>query len=141
MSILNRYPALARFLSDYGVIGALVVLCIFFTAVTVAAQHPEGESGGVQLGERLAQKYGASTRVLIVVQDTEKDGDFAKALADRLRAVDLEIVGIVEGEPSDARIALEGAETLDLVACTHVTSNWGTFRDLATAAERRGSTT
>ena len=47
MNVLNRYPALARFLSDYGVIVALAVLCVFFTAVTVAKQYPEGESGAM----------------------------------------------------------------------------------------------
>src|SRR5262245_33512168 len=130
----RRLPqALARFLSDYGMSLVLLLLCVYYSAVTFALQDPTGASGGERLARVVLERVPPSGRVLVVVRDTREDRAFADTLHQRLDAAGVEVVADVRGRPSDARAALERLDAsggkLDAIAANQTTSSWAVIRN------------
>jgi ribose transport system permease protein len=130
----ERAGALAsRFASDYGIVLALILLCVYFSWATYADQHPVGAAAGSQLARRILDRGGGA--VLIVARDTREDAEFARALTLDLFEGNLSDVGTVQGQPSDARRELDRVaatgKKLDVIACTQTTASWAVFDDLA----------
>ncbi|MBN2310279.1 MAG: ABC transporter permease [Candidatus Hydrogenedentes bacterium] len=123
-----------RFLSEYGMLFALLALCAFFSYATWTEQHPNGPKAGRALGSELAERRGTAIRVLIVARDSEEDVAFAEALGARLEAFGVRVVGTVNGEATDARRVLEEAaaagQGIDVIACNHATASWRLFDGL-----------
>jgi ribose transport system permease protein len=144
MNQARRHGTLSRILSDYGMAGVLLLLCIALSVLTIAWQDPEGTSGGEQLANLLLQRKPTGGRVLIAVGSTTQDLAFAQSLARRLVSGGFKIVAVVQGKPGDARDALERlvgirgdpqrplakGEGLDAIAATVETARWGVFEDL-----------
>ncbi len=124
----------SRLLGDYGMLLVLLLLCAYYTWVTLAEQHPAGAAGGTQLARQILAQYGPGTRVLVVARDTKEDVAFAEAARERLRAAGLTVAATVTGQPADARQALQQiagrGERLDLIACEPFAANWTVFDDL-----------
>lgn len=105
---------------------ALLLLCAFFSIVTWTEQAPQDAAAAQQLAAQIAP----DAKVLIVVRPQAEDIAFANALNAALPAK----AEIVQGEPKDARDALERAVAaggVDVIACTPVTASWLVFADLA----------
>jgi len=129
-------PSPSRFLADYGMILVLLLLCGFFSVVTTAEQSPAGEAAAAQLIPVIVKKFGNAGRVLIVGRDQPEDTAFARTLERGLTAAGVLVVGVVKGEPKDAREALQklaaGGSRLDGIACTRVTGEWLVFAEMKT---------
>src|SRR5579883_468664 len=131
----RRLPqALSRFLSDYGMALVLLLLCVYYSAVTFALQDPSGVYGGEKLADQLANPSG-NPQILIVTRDTREDNAFADALRHRLNHSAYRIVGDVRGSPADARAALQriadSGEKLDLIAAPRAVSEWAVLRHVS----------
>jgi len=129
------HRAAAAFLSDYGMLFVLLLLCVVFSVVTNAEQRPTGAAAADQLAKQIRREFGARPSVLIVARDQAEDLAFADRLSQALAgAADLLVV---KGEPVDARQALgrfaAGGDPLDVIACTEVTGSWALFSDLGAA--------
>ena len=126
----------ARFLADYGMILALVLLCAFFSAVTYSDQSPKGAAAAKQIITVIGQQFGKTPRVLIAASDQPDDAAFTASIESALIASGAEVVAIAKGEPKDAREALVKVNAaggkLDAIACTQVTGAWLVFSDLKT---------
>ncbi|HTU93002.1 MAG TPA: ABC transporter permease, partial [Gemmataceae bacterium] len=127
----RRWP---RFLTDYGMSLVLLLLCIYYSAVTFTLQDPSGSYGGEKLADELAYPS-KNPQILIVTRDTREDNAFADALLGRLNKNVYVIVGDVRGSPADARAALQritdsGAK-LDLIAAPRAVSEWAVLRHLS----------
>ena len=124
-------PALQRLLSDYGMVFVLLLLCAFFSAVTLTEQNPTGEAAARQLAAELNK----SSRVLIAVRPQADDTLFARQLEQTLTAAGAQVT-VVTGEPHDAREALQKLATshapLDAIAGNQVTASWLVFSDIPT---------
>jgi ribose transport system permease protein len=125
---------LSAALRDYGMAGVLVLLCVFFSAVTLTEQHPTGEAAAKQLAGDIMKQSGKAARVLISVRDQGEDAAFAAKLETELESSGATIVAVVKGEPKDAREALQkisasGAK-LDAIACNQASATWLVFGDL-----------
>ena len=59
--------------------GVLVLLCIFFSAVTLRDSRPSGAEAAEAVANGLSSSRGASP-VLIVARDTDEDRRFAEGL-------------------------------------------------------------
>ncbi|MEQ1860764.1 MAG: ABC transporter permease [Chthoniobacteraceae bacterium] len=124
---MNR-PAIARLLADYGMVFVLLLLCAFFSVVTLSEQHPTSEAAARKLAADL------SGRVLIAVRDQAEDAAFADRLAAELKARGVEVVAIVKGDPKAARTALNAVSgRLDAIACSPASAQWLVFSDLPPA--------
>jgi ribose transport system permease protein len=129
---MNR--RLSHFLTEYGMIFVLLLLCAFFSVVTYSEQSPTGETAARQLASDLVRQPGKGGRVLIVVRSQADDALFARALEQQLSAGGVRVAGVVSGEPKDAREALKklaaSGEKVDAIAGNQVTASWLVFADL-----------
>lgn len=127
-----------RFFSDYGMIVALLLLCLLFSWLTLDEQHPSGEAGGRQVARSLAEDPGPGGGVLVVTRRGDEDQAFTDALVQGLEESGLRVLATVAGSPADARKAMEaatgGGGTIDAIACTHAVAAWPVFKDLAARA-------
>ncbi len=128
--------SLSRFLSDYGMIFVLLLLCAFFSVVTNSEQSPTGEAAAKQVISAIQEQFGKTPRVLVAASDRPGDTAFAASIDRELTASGAHVVAIVKGEPKDAREALvkinAAGGKLDAIACTQATGAWLVFSDLKT---------
>jgi len=88
-------------ISNYGMLGVLLLLSLLFSILTLRPQHPTGEAAARAIAPRLDP----SGPILIVARADEEDTRFTRALAARLGGA--RTVGIIAGEPSDIRAQFE----------------------------------
>lgn len=128
---------LAKAFSDYGMVLVLLLLCGYYSWVTLDEQRPGGGAGGRALGDEILRDFQPPASVLIVGRDIPEDVRFTNALEARLRDAGFSVVATVRGQPADARRELERIATpgsrLDIIAGNHVTANWAVFAELPTA--------
>ncbi len=133
-----------RFLSSYGMLLVLVLLCAYFSWATWTEQNPTGADAGRQLAKAISRRTQRETRevrVLIVARDIPEDIHFASALRAELLKSGVSVVETVNGQPVDARRALEkiGAAggQVDLIACNAAAAEWNLFADLSAFSATR----
>ena len=126
--------ALRRFASDYGMVFVLLLLCVFFSLVTVSTQYPTGTEGGRVLARQLIDKLGSSARVLVVASDSAQDKAFTSALREELEAAGVVVVDTINADPPTVREALENISSagtsLDAVACNETAANWSLMSNI-----------
>ena len=124
------------FLSDYGMIFVLLLLCVYFSVATYSDQSPSGEPGAEQVTAAVLHQIGGSARVLIAATDQKDDVAFVDKLQRDLTARGVSVAGVVKGQPKDARDVLQGISAaggkLDAIACTQSSGAWLVFGDLKT---------
>lgn len=133
--MISRSATLSRCLAAYGMVFVLALLCAFFSFTTYTEQHPTGADAARQLASSVLSQFGKSARVLIAVPKQPDADAFADVLQTALTHASATVVGIVKGEPKDARTALQTAATagkLDAIACTQASASWLVFSELAT---------
>lgn len=117
-----------RHLSEYGMLFVLLLLCLFFSVVTYSEQYPSDSAAAHQLASEITKEWGEQARVLIVVRNQREEVAFAEALRRELEERGERIVGMVQGEPRDARQELgrlqSAGQSVDAIACNRVTSTW-----------------
>lgn len=121
-----------RFFTDYGMIFALLGLCVLFSVLTWDEQHPSGADGGRLLANDVGEVVDTGARVLIVVRE-EGDNEFAEALEEGLRSLDVNVIGVVKGSPRDARLALDELDDQGVaaIACSPPAAQWPLMANLA----------
>ena len=121
-------------LRHHGMAGVLVLLCAFFSAVTLRDSRPSGAEAAEAVANGLSSSRGASP-VLIVARDTDEDRQFAEALDRALTSAGGKVAGKVVGEPRDVRDALRRLDAagtrLGAIATTTECAGWTVFADLA----------
>lgn len=133
---------LSQFLTDYGMLVVLLLLCAFYSYATVSRQHPTGAAAGKQLARDLADQFGPETRVLIVARSNSEDIAFADALSEQLSKTGFADAEIVKGTPADARRALERIDEsgrgMDVIAGNEATATWAVLNNLPRRFSRLG---
>ena len=109
------------FSSDYGMLGVLILLCVFFSWITFEEQQPEGRDAAESLNRSIGQDFNEPGRVLIAGRKTDSGQAFIAHLCELLAATGWEIAGVVEGGPSELgkglRLAFDQNQSLDVLAC------------------------
>src|SRR4051794_4581950 len=100
---------LSRLLSEHGMALVLLLLCIFFSAITLGQQYTPGAAGGEALAADVLKEHGNQIKVAIVAGTSLQDGPFLEALAEKLEAAGAKVVVRAKGHPSEVRKALEDA--------------------------------
>jgi len=129
--------SLSRALSDYGMLIALALLCLFLTVVTWGEQRPKGATAGRQVAQRLLDvTVGKDTKqVVIVAKRSAIEKLFVTALQNPLRRTNISVLDTVQGTPADARRAIEAQiaskdNHIDAVACSSAVADWSVFETL-----------
>jgi ribose/xylose/arabinose/galactoside ABC-type transport system permease subunit len=123
MSEGNRRRRLAgtgsRIVTQYGMLGVLLLLAVFFSLVTIRDQHPTGGAAGKQLARRIAALAATDESqgsVIAVVRGGDVDQAFLAALDSHLSKRDLSLSLTIAGEPPEIREQLEAMSALELGA-------------------------
>ena len=128
----------SKWFNDYGTILILVILCLYFSMLTFREQFSTGADGGAQAAEAVDGE-GAGRKALIIVGERPDDSQFAQAAKEKLEKRGFEVIGVIQGTPSDARQALIGLgkAEIDVIVATDKTSNWNllTTDELSLLAE------
>ena len=128
-------PILKHYFADYGMVLVLLALGAYYSWVTWEEQHPTGTSAATQLSKSVTEKYEPETRVMIVARANAEDRLFSQALRENLETANLIIAAEINGDPGDARRALDEAQTeglpIDAIIGNHVTMNWAVFNNLS----------
>lgn len=125
---------LVRALAGHGILLVLLLLCLFFSVVTYSEQSPTGAKAFRGVAEAVFERAGERAWVLIVASNQPSDSGFAEGVEREMVRRGMSVLGVVRGEPKDARDALvrvssEGAR-LDAIACTQSAGAWRVFSDL-----------
>ena len=95
-----------RLFRDYGMLVVLVLLCAFFSIVTMSEQHLEGEDAAAALLPLLEKTCSPGASILLIGRSTSDDSLFIRSLQSRLAAQGSNITGIVTGNPATIRAVL-----------------------------------
>lgn len=128
---------LRRLFLDYGMVLVLVLLCVFFSVVTMSEQQPTGDAAARSLAGEIASKFGKQARVLLVAREQPEELAFQSAMQGQLGIAGVASVESVKGEPRDVRLAFDrfskANEKLDVIVGTQSTvGSWLIFRDMGT---------
>ncbi len=119
---------ITRFLADYGILFGLLALCVYFSVATYAEQKPTGAPAGAQLAAEIVGRAAPGVSVLVAARDSREDAEFVQALESGLTEGGLKVAATVQGQPSDARVALErlaaGGGKVDFIACHPAARTW-----------------
>ena len=133
----------SRFLSEYGMVLALLALCAFFSVVTYSEQSLSGEAAAVQMAVSLLKSAEPALRIIIVTRDQPDDVSFGRRLEKELAGSKVVLLSSVQGEPKDARSALEKIAgqggRLDVIACSSASGSWQVFSDLSSTFPALGA--
>jgi ribose transport system permease protein len=93
-----------RWLTDYGMLGVLLILCLLFSILTVAEQHPTGADAAEALADSGALNNTFDSEVLVIAQPGSDDSAFANEI--RLMQHPTKATVILAG-PSEVRSELQ----------------------------------
>lgn len=112
----------------------LLLLCLFFSLVTIKQQHPTGADAGRRLAIEVIQRFGNNANVMLVASKSAEDITFVKELETELTAGGVNILKAVNGAPPDVRRALEtiasAGDSLAAVACNKSAASWSLLANL-----------
>lgn len=97
----------SRLFRHYGMLGVLLMLCLFFSWATLKRQVLVGEDAGQELAAQIARSADQNTRVLILAGDHAEGVSFAAALTRGLEGRKITVVKQITGTPPEARKAVE----------------------------------
>lgn len=96
-----------RWLTDYGMVLVLVLLCALFSLLTLKEQVPEGGAAARELVAQVQQRLAPSDTVVVVGAARQDTGTLAAQVGDGLRTAGYARVRVVVGTPRDLRVALD----------------------------------
>ena len=112
-----------RFIADNGSILVLLALCAYYSVATLSEHHPNTPAAGEEVAARIFQQTSESPAVIIIARDTVQDRAFTDSVRAAIESKNGTVLAVVNGAPTDARIALEqvgGAfDKVDAIVTNH----------------------
>ena len=107
--------------SDYGMLGVLILLCLFFSVITYEQQQPLGKDGAERLLLKISNNFEKPGSVIIAGKNGEDGEVFVSHLENELRKKEWLVEAAISGSPIDLGKALrrvvEKKEKVELLAC------------------------
>ena len=107
--------------SDYGMLGVLILLCLFFSVITFEQQQPLGKDGAERLLLKISNNFEKPGSVIIAGKNGEDGEVFVSHLENELRKKEWLVEAAISGSPIDLgkalRRAVEKKEKVELLAC------------------------
>ncbi len=104
--------SLNKFLSDYGMLIVLILLCVFYSISTLDEQNPRGSDAADQVVEMLLNTYNEDASLVVVSKSNPEHQLFASSLVRRLEANNYRNIVRVDGEPPVVRSTFERLDSL-----------------------------
>lgn len=100
----SQFSRLAgQFFSSYGMLGVLLLLCVYFTFSTYQDEPTTGRAGAAALAKQLPK----NAHVVIVAQNGADEDAFVAGLQDELKAGGFPTPEVAQGDPPTIREKLE----------------------------------
>ena len=116
-----------RFISNYGMLFVLLLLCAYFSAMTVSEQHPVSPAAGRKIANFLAEEYPQAS-ILIVIPSGSESQAYGEAVQQRLAEQGVVTIGMVAAMPADATAELhrlgEAGTEIDFVVAQYASAQW-----------------
>ena len=132
--MVRSFPLFSRFLTDYGMVFVLLLLCVYYSLVTLTEQYAGGTSGGEALARKILREQGPEAKVVIIAGTGRDDVPFAETLQTDLTRAGVTVLARVKGPPSEARKVLQkiaqGPDKPDVLAVSHLSSRWALLEHL-----------
>ena len=129
-------------ITRHGMSLVLILLCLFFSAVTVREDNPSGAKAGEALARSLGNRP-TPANLLVVTRGTDEDKLMVAALAAAVTNHGWNIVGVAEGGPREAREILdrlnEAKTTIDAIATTPECATWTLLQGIRDRFKNLGS--
>ena len=109
-----------RFLSDYGNVLVLLLLCLVISLVTIEEQSSTSSSAARELAVEVASGNPEGARVMVMVRSGEGSARFAKVMEEELSGEGLQVVGAIVGTPVDADSWFRKEELAAIVTGEHM---------------------
>ena len=107
--------------SDYGMLGVLILLCLFFSVITYEQQQPLGKDGAERLLLKISNNFEKPGSVIIAGKNGEDGEVFVSHLKNELKKKEWLVEAAISGSPIDLgkalRRAVEKKEKVELLAC------------------------
>jgi len=114
---------MSRFATNYGMLGVLLLICVYYSVRTIEDQHPTGKPAAKFLAGQICASGVESAKVVIAIRRTEDESLFAETLKQLLEKNNIEVVDTVTGSPLDMRNALnqliDNGRTVNILATVH----------------------
>src|SRR5579871_458320 len=134
----SERPALTRLihrasqrLSGYGMLGVLLILCLYYTVATYHTEQPTGREGAISLAGSIRTDIAKDARIVIVAQTDAAETEFAETLHADLLAHGYQNVAMAQGDPPAVRKELEAlavtGSPIGLIATTPTCQGWTVF--------------
>lgn len=121
---------ISRVAQQYGMLGVLLLVALYFSYATTSRQSPTGSDAGKSVAAAL-NADDSNLRVVIARKSSPQDEAFADALVAAL-ADRHTIVGSARGTPRDVRQQLEAIDRpIDVIAAPADVADWVLLRDVA----------
>jgi ribose transport system permease protein len=109
---------ISRFLSDYGMIIILILLCVLFSVLTIRDQYPTGLDAAKVLSAQIGDV--TEKNILIIGRDNSEDSLFVRGLRERINSI--RPIRIISGDPVAIRAGMaqlaDSAIHIDILATT-----------------------
>ena len=123
--------------SDYGMLGVLVALCVFFSLITYENQQPVGQDAADRLLGQIQDQFKEPGVVIIAGKNSEEGRVFVSQLEEQLTEGGWKVEAAIAGSPIDLGKALREADdkklSVNLLACEQ------SFADLPLVANMKKS--
>ena len=123
--------------SDYGMLGALIGLCLFFSIITYEEQQPVGLDGANQLLDEINSHFKSPGTVVIAGKGSAEGKEFTHELKRVLEAKGWTVEAVISGSPVELAAALRTAReenvSLELLACEKSFANLPLITNFKTA--------
>jgi len=96
-----------RSLSDYGMLGVLLLLCLLFSLLTIDEQHPGGGKAARAVAAKLQRLSEAKENIMIVSGSSNDERLFAESLFERLQGQQWEVSTVIAADPVQMRAELD----------------------------------
>lgn len=119
---------LRKFLNNYGMIVVLVVLCAFFSILTLKERMPTGDLAVSGMADRINKQFDKSQAILVVGAVNTGSGSFAEKVGNILKEQGYENCYTVIGTPRELRIELDRVkatgQTIFAIVTTGDAAKW-----------------
>lgn len=118
-------------MASFGMLPALLVLCLIFSALTYEKQNLEGLDAARSLAAEIKRLAPANQRVVIIADGSTQGAEMVAALTMSIEAAGGKVASASQGKPDEAFAALDAAAQagqVDVIACSLASSRWPVFK-------------
>ena len=128
---------MGRFLNDYGMFFVLLLLCAFFSLMTLKDQRAIGSGAGEEVADNVISEISDKTAPILIAGKTDRETeDFARTTTSRLQDAGYSTIITCTGSPRDLILALkklqkEGKKPSAILVSGVVPLKWRVFDTMA----------